>query len=186
MEIMVGQLKQIMPMAGKRADLFVPYISETLNHFLINTPLRAAAFLAQIAHESGQLRWVKELASGEAYDTGPLAKRLGNTPEDDDDGRRYKGRGLLQVTGRTNYAACSRSLFGDPAYLLDRPEVLESPRLASLSAGWYWHVRGLNAPADLRAFKQITKAINGGYNGLDERLRFYAVALNVLQGGDHG
>lgn len=175
-------LKEIIPYAGKRAAIFAGPISEACNRYQINTPLRLAAFLAQVAHESGSLLYVKELASGEAYDTGRLAAALGNTPADDDDGRRYKGRGLIQITGTANYRACSLGLFGDDR-LLRTPELLEQPGHAALSAAWFWDSRKLNALADAGDFRKITKRINGGYNGMEDRLQFYARAKKALYGG---
>ena len=174
-------LKEIMPQAGKRASIFSGPISDACNRYQINTPLRLAAFLAQVAHESGSLLYVKELASGETYDTGRLAAALGNTPADDDDGKRYKGRGLIQITGTTNYRACSLGLFGDDR-LLRTPELLEQPDNAALSAAWFWDSRGLNALADAGDFRKITKKINGGYNGMEDRLQFYARAKQTLIG----
>ncbi len=175
-------LKEIMPQAGKRAAIFADPISNGCNRYQINTPLRLAAFLAQVAHESGSLLYVKELASGEVYDTGRLAVALGNTPADDDDGRRYKGRGLIQITGTANYKACSIGLFGDYR-LLRSPELLEQPENAALSAAWFWDSRNLNALADAGDFRKITKRINGGYNGWEDRLQFYSRAKQALSGG---
>src|SRR3990167_10770471 len=129
------QLLKIMPFAKARVDLFLDALRRAMEEFKINTPARQAAFLAQIAHESAELRYVRELASGEAYDTGRLAERLGNTPEDDDDGERYKGRGLIQITGTRNYRACGEALGLD---LLAKPELLEQPGLAARSAAWFW------------------------------------------------
>ncbi|PLP87833.1 lysozyme [Pseudomonas sp. FFUP_PS_473] len=148
----------------------------------IVTRLRTAAFIAQIGHESGQLRYVRELG-GDAYlakyDTGTLAQRLGNTPEPDGDGQKYRGRGLIQITGRDNYEACSEALFCD-SRLLNAPELLEHPVYACLSAGWFWHRAGLNTLADKGAFVLITKRINGGINGLADREVLYERALKVL------
>lgn len=175
-------LKEIMPHAGKRAAIFADPISEACNRYQINTSLRLAAFLAQVAHESGSLLYVKELASGEAYDTGRLAAALGNTPADDDDGRRYKGRGLIQITGTANYWACSLAMFGDDR-LLHNPELLEQPGNAAMSAAWFWDSRKLNIPADAGDFRKITKKINGGYNGWEDRLKFYARAKQIFYGG---
>lgn len=175
-------LKEIMPNSGKRAAIFAIPISDACNRYSINTPQRLAAFIAQVAHESGSLLYVKEIASGEAYDTGRLAMTLGNTPADDDDGRRYKGRGLIQITGAANYRACSLALFGDDR-LLRTPELLEQPENAALSAAWFWYSRKLNALADVEDFRKITKKINGGYNGIEDRLRFYARAKKVISGG---
>lgn len=176
----LDQLKAIIPRAGKRAEVFLAPLKAAMEEFEIDTPLRKAAFLAQIAHESGSLRYVRELASGSAYDTGRLAERLGNTPEDDDDGERYKGRGLIQITGTSNYGQCSLALFGDRDHLLVHPEYLELPEYAARSAAWYWHSRGLNELADDQQFLQITRRINGGTNGLEDRYSFYLRAKKVL------
>ncbi|KEZ72070.1 lysozyme, partial [Pseudomonas syringae pv. syringae FF5] len=108
MPINQQQLLQILPNAGPKAGVFVPALNIAMARYAIDTRLRIAAFIAQIGHESGQLRYVRELGSDSylaKYDTGQLALRLGNTPEADGDGQLYRGRGLIQVTGRTNYEA---------------------------------------------------------------------------------
>jgi putative chitinase len=133
-----------------------------------------AAFLAQVLHESGGLRYTRELASGEAYEG---RGDLGNVQTGD--GVRFKGRGLLQITGRTNYAACSRGIFGDTR-LLDTPALLEIPRYAALSAAWWWDTHGLSELADAGDFDRITRRINGGYNGRAERNRFYKALRGAL------
>lgn len=183
MAITEKQLQQIFPNAGRQAGVFVPALNAAMGKYSIVTPLRMAAFLAQIGHESGQLRYVRELGGDRylaKYDTGSLAKRLGNTPEADGDGQKYRGRGLIQVTGRDNYAACSEALFGD-SRLLNTPELLEHPVYASMSAGWFWQKKGLNGLADQGDFLTITKRINGGTNGLEDRQALYKRALEVLQ-----
>ncbi|MNJ34748.1 Chitinase class I [compost metagenome] len=183
MSISAQQLLQILPHAGRNAGVFVPGLNATMGKYAIITRLRMAAFIAQIGHESGQFRYVRELG-GDAYlakyDTGRLAQRLGNTPEADGDGQKYRGRGLIQVTGRANYEACSEALFGD-SRLLATPELLEQPVYASMSAGWFWHRAGLNTLADKGDFLTITKRINGGTNGLEDREALYKRALEVLQ-----
>lgn len=132
----------------------------------IDTPLRQAHFLAQIGHESGELRFRAEIASGEAYE-GRLD--LGNTQPGD--GRRYKGRGLIQLTGRANYAEYGRAL-GREAELLAQPELVETdPALCVDVAGCYWARRGLNALADADDLTTLTRRINGGLNGLEDRRR---------------
>jgi len=138
---------------------------------------REAMFIAQLCHESGGFRYVEELASGAAYDTGRLAKMLGNTPEDDDDGEKYKGRGLIQITGHNNYRDCGNALGVD---LLSDPALLERPDMACRSAGWFWKSRGLNELADKGDFRTITKRINGGLTGWQDRLAFYEKAQEVL------
>jgi len=178
--ITADQLHSIIPGAGKRVDVFLDPLNRAMAEFEINTTARQAAFLAQIAHESGSLRYVRELASGAAYDTGRLAERLGNTPEDDGDGERYKGRGLIQITGTANYRECSAALYGEPQHLLDHPELLELPDAACRSAAWFWHSRGLNELADTGDFLRITKRINGGINGIEDRRAFYDRAKLVM------
>lgn len=161
-----------MPYAGKRAETFLEPMNAAMDEFEINTPARQAAFLAQIAHESGSLRYVKEIASGDAYEG---RGDLGNTQEGD--GVRFKGRGLIQITGRANYAQCGAALGLD---LLAEPELLETPENACRSAAWFWHSRGLNELADAGEFRLITKRINGGYNGLSDRQAYYIKAKEVL------
>lgn len=182
MPVTAQQLLQILPNAGKQAGVFASALSLAMDQFQINTRLRMAGFIAQVGHESGQFRYVKELGGDQylsKYDTGTLARRLGNTPEADRDGQRYRGRGLIQVTGRDNYLACSKALFGDDR-LLRSPELLEQAEWACKSAAWFWNSRNLNALADDGDFKLITRRINGGLNGLAERVAFYEAALKVL------
>lgn len=166
------ELKEIMPYAGKRAETFLEPLNAAMEEFEINTPARQAAFLAQIAHESGSLRYVKEIASGAAYEG---RSDLGNTQEGD--GVRFKGRGLIQITGRANYAQCGAALGLD---LLAEPDLLEQTENACRSAAWFWHSRGLNELADAGEFRMITKRINGGYNGLGDRQAYYNRAKEVL------
>ncbi|KJZ41308.1 glycoside hydrolase family 19 protein [Pseudomonas fluorescens] len=182
MPITAQQLLQILPKAGRQAGVFASALNLAMDRFQINTRLRMAAFIAQVGHESGQFQYVKELGGDQylsKYDTGTLAKRLGNTPEADGDGQKYRGRGLIQITGHDNYLACSKALFGD-ARLLRTPALLEQAEWACKSAAWFWNSRNLNAPADAGDFELITRRINGGLNGLAERLDFYNAALKVL------
>lgn len=179
MQITEQQLRQIMPQARSRAAVFLPHLNAAMARRGINSPRRVAAFLAQIGHESGQLLYVRELASGAAYDTGTLAERLGNTPAADGDGQRYRGRGLIQITGRSNYRSASLALFGDER-LLQQPELLEQPEWAAESAAWFWESKGLNTLADARDFNRITRRINGGLNGLADRLALWGKAREVL------
>ncbi len=159
--------------------MFCDPLNAAMAEFDINTSARQAAFLAQIAHESGQLRYVKEIASGAAYDTGRLAARLGNTPEADGDGQKYKGRGLIQITGKNNYRDASRALFGDDRLLID-PALLEETENACRSAAWFWHSNGLNELADEGNFERITRSINGGLNGQQDRVAYYARANQTM------
>lgn len=169
------QLLKIMPNARFRIDSFLEPIQQSMQEFHINSPARQAAFLAQIAHESGELRYVKEIASGSAYEG---RKDLGNTQPGD--GMKYKGRGLIQITGRNNYADCGKSLGVD---LITNPELLETNDLACRSAAWFWASHGLNDLADKGDFERITKRINGGTNGIKQRYAYLAMANEVLGAG---
>jgi putative chitinase len=176
------QLLNIFPNARHQAGVFICALNTAMSHRNINTPKRIAAFLAQIGHESGQLQYVRELGNNQylsKYDTGTLAARLGNTPEPDGDGQKYRGRGLIQITGRNNYRQCSLGLFGDER-LLTLPELLEQPQWAAESAAWFWEHNGLNELADRGQFNSITRRINGGLNGLQDRLELWARARAVL------
>lgn len=158
---------------------FAPYLEKYMPIYGINTLLRKRHFLAQVAHESGSFQYVREIASGAAYDTGAKAKMLGNTPEADGDGQKYKGRGLIQVTGKANYQACSIALFGDKR-LMDKPELLELPEWAAKSACWYWESHGLNKLADTDSIEAVTRRVNGGHNGLDSRKAHYERAKQII------
>lgn len=163
-----------------RCAIFAPILDELLQKSSINTPMRVAMFLAQALHESGEFRWLRELGSDaylEKYDTGELAKRLGNTPEDDGDGQLYRGRGIFQVTGKDNYRWCGQKL---QLPLLEKPELLENPRHAVAAAIWFWEWKGLNVHADHGALVTVTTAINGGSNGIDERRTYYTKAKAAL------
>ncbi|ATE76060.1 MULTISPECIES: glycoside hydrolase family 19 protein [Pseudomonas] len=180
--IVTQQLQSIMPNARSQAGVFISALNTAMSHRNINTPKRIAAFLAQVGHESGQLQYVRELGNNQylsKYDTGTLAARLGNTPEPDGDGQKYRGRGLIQITGRNNYRQCSLGLFGDER-LLALPELLEQPQWAAESAAWFWERNGLNELADRDQFNSITRRINGGLNGLQDRLETWARARSVL------
>jgi putative chitinase len=170
--ITLDQLKQILPLSGRRASTFCQPLNDAMAEFDINTPARQASFIAQVGHESGQFIYVRELASGAAYEG---RKDLGNTQLGD--GIRFKGRGLLQITGRANYAKCGTALGVD---LIEHPELLEVPALACRSACWFWKTHGLNELADAGDQRAVTKRINGGYNGLAERLAFFEVAQKVI------
>jgi putative chitinase len=170
--ITVEQLTNIMPFARAKAPLFIGPLNSAMVKYEINTPARQASFLSQIGHESGQFRYVRELASGAAYEG---RKDLGNTQPGD--GVRYKGRGLIQITGRANYATCGAALGLD---LIADPELLELPQNACDSAAWFWKSRGLNELADNEDQVKITRRINGGLNGIADRLALFGRALEVL------
>jgi len=163
-----------------RATEWLPHIEAAMVEFDITTPARQAAFLAQIGHESGGLRWVVELwgpTPAQARYEG--RKDLGNTERGD--GFKFRGRGLIQTTGRANYQATGEALGVD---LLADPTRLATPELAARSAGWYWQSRGLNALADVGDFRRITLRINGGLNGQSERLALHEAAKLALGGQD--
>lgn len=178
MQLSKERLKVCMPSATEaNIDKFLTPLNITIQKYEINTPKRLAAFLAQLAHESGSLRYVRELATGSAYDVGKLAVDLGNTPEDDGDGEMYKGRGLIQITGKKNYRALSVALNYD---FIKDPAGLEKPGAAAMSAGWFWNLRKLNKLADENNFERITRLINGGLNGYDDRLKKWAICKKAL------
>lgn len=159
-----------------RATEWLPHIEAAMAEFDITTPARQAAFLAQIGHESGGLHWVVELwgpTPAQARYEG--RKDLGNTERGD--GFKFRGRGLIQTTGRANYAATGEALGLD---LLNDPMQLAMPENAARSAGWYWQNRGLNTLADVGDFRRITLRINGGLNGMGERLALHEAARAVL------
>ena len=176
MPITQQQLLQILPNAGAKAGVFAPALDTAMVRFQIVGAKRVAAFVAQIGHESGQLVYVREI-------WGPTAAQLryegradlGNTVTGD--GSRYRGRGLIQITGRANYAACGDALGVD---LINQPELLEQPQYACLSAAWFWATKGLNTLADAGEFETITRRINGGLNGQADRLKLWAKATKLL------
>lgn len=159
-----------------RAATFLPLLEAAMAEFDISTPARQAAFLAQVGHESGGLHWLVEI-----WGPTPAQARyegradLGNTQPGD--GYKYRGRGLIQTTGRANYKATGDALGVD---LLAEPEHLGEPDFATRSAAWFWKAHGLNELADAGDFLRITKRINGGTNGLTEREALYDAALAVL------
>lgn len=171
------QFCEMFPKAGERLTAHLPYLGEALELGEINTPLRQAAFLAHVAHESGECRYTAEL--GDDHYLSYLEGRadLGNIYAGD--GIRYKGRGLIQVTGRTNYWSVSNALGVD---FIKSPELLETPQYAAETAAWFWRFGKplLNPCADRRWFRVTTRLVNGGLNGLDDRLRFYQRNLRIL------
>lgn len=179
-----AQLQSIMPrIPPARREAFLPFLQAAMAEFAINAPARAAAFLAQLAHESGQFRFMEEIwgptpAQRRYEPVSTLAANLGNS--EPGDGRRFKGRGPIQITGRANYRR-----FGDllGADLVSEPAKAALPELAFRIAGLFWSKKGLNELADRatpEAFREITRRINGGFNGLEDRKNFYAAACAVL------
>ncbi|MFV2947112.1 glycoside hydrolase family 19 protein [Pseudomonas japonica] len=214
MPITEQQLLQILPKARPVAGLFVPALNRAMSRWKIDSRLRQAAFIAQVGHESGQLRslseslnyradrireigmasppgsrWralvprAAELAGNpERFANSVYCGRMGNGSEASGDGWRFRGRGLIQLTGRDNYRAASESL---ALPLLDEPELLEQAEHAAQSAAWWWKARGLNELADAGKFSDIGSIINTGRPGRTpagaaERKAFYDLALRVL------
>lgn len=180
MSLSLTQLAAIMPhLDATQAERYLPLLNEALAEFEIDeTPHRLAAFLAQLAHESGELRWWEEFADGTGYDltrNPNLARKLGNTQVGD--GPRYKGRGPIQLTGRANYRAASAAL-GLPLEL--HPDKAKEPEVGFRTAGWFWKSRNLSALADAGNFDGITRLINGGNNGAEHRRRYWERAKRVL------
>lgn len=142
--------------------------------FGIDTTLRKAHFLAQVAHESREGLYMEEIASGAAYEG---RHDLGNI--EPGDGRRFKGRGLIQLTGRANYQAYSQARYGDDRAVRD-PEMVARLPDAALAAGWYWKSRNLNARADRDDLEAVTRGVNGGLNGLGDRRRCLQLAKRLF------
>jgi predicted chitinase len=178
------QLQSIMPrLAAPKNSELLPFLTAAMAEFAIEAPARAAAFLAQLAHESGQFRLMDEIwgptdAQRRYEPVTTLSQNLGNTVAGD--GKRFKGRGPIQLTGRANYKRFGDLLNVD---LVADPPRAATPEVAFRVAGLYWSKKGLNELADAatdQAFTEITRRINGGTNGLADRQAFYAVARQVL------
>ncbi|MEO8060727.1 MAG: glycoside hydrolase family 19 protein [Burkholderiales bacterium] len=178
------QLRQISPrLAAAKLQLYLPHLNKAMQTYGVDTMQRTAAFIAQLAHESGEFRWMEEIWGPtdpqRRYEPpGTLAARLGNTQPGD--GKRFKGRGPIQITGRFNYAKYGTLLGVD---LAAQPELAATPEFAFATAGLYWQSNGLNELADSGDFVKITRRINGGTNGLPDRQKYYALALGVLATG---
>lgn len=171
--VTLQQLRAIMPQLSQaKAEQYLPHLNRAMAEANINTRERKAAFLAQLAHESGQFRYFEELASGRAYEG---RRDLGNTQPGD--GVRYKGRGPIQITGRANYRAAGRALGID---LENNPRRAADPDVGFRVAAWFWNSRNLNSLADAGNFREITRRINGGFNGLADRQAYHRRALEVL------
>lgn len=178
------QLRAIMPqLPDHKADIYLPLLNAGMDEFKINTPLRQAAFLAQLAHESLQLHYFEEEASGKEYNG---RTDLGNLQPGD--GERYKGRGPIQLTGRANYREVGKAL-GLP--LEENPEQAAKPEVGFRTAGYFWASRKLNEKADAinvedikkkdyTTFDVITRRINGGYRGKVDRQMYFVAALKAL------
>ena len=184
------------------ADKWFDALQQTCDKFEINTPERIAGFLSQLSHESGGFRFTSENLNyraealtrswpsrfppgvAESYAMQPekianraYCDRMGNGDEASGEGWLYRGRGLVQLTGKDNFAAFSLDCDVDA---LNNPDLVAEPDLAALSAGWFWSKNGLNALADAKDVVGMTKRINGGTNGLDDRQMRYSRILSCI------
>ena len=194
--ITTDQMKTIIPkMNWEKAQAYLPHMSTVLSNFDIDTPLRKAHFLSQIAHESGGLKYsvenlnysAKALRSvfGKYFKTNEMAEkyarkpkkianrvyanRMGNGDEESGDGWKYRGRGLIQLTGKDNYRSFAHDHGAD---CVNNPDIILDPETALKSACWYWKKRKINAYADADDIHMVTKRINGGTNGLQDRQQY--------------
>lgn len=187
-------------MAEKWADS----LNETCEEFGIDTPFRIAGFLSNVAHESAGFKFVKEnlnysagslmrvwpsrfptLEIAQRYAMQPekianraYADRMGNGDEASGDGAKFLGRGLIQLTGKNNYVAYSLACDNES---LQRPEIVEQPKYAAESAGWFWNVNRLNTLADAQDVQGMCRRINGGLNGLDDRQMKYSKLMDYFR-----
>ena len=158
----------------KKIEVYTPLLNQYMHEFGICGRMRESAFLATVIHESGSFQYTRELASGRAYE---WRKDLGNVIAGD--GVKFKGRGLIQITGRRNYEQISNEFGID---FVKNPHLLEEPEWAVKSACWWWQSNGLNEIADKGDFQKVTRRVNGGLTGWAERSKWYALAKSVLRG----
>lgn len=159
-----------------QADKWYEPVERAMMEFDIVSPQRAAAFIAQVGHESGGFIYTREIWGPTAAQSGYEGRAdLGNKLPGD--GKRFMGRGLIQITGRANYSDVALALGVD---VMSNPELLEQPILAARSAAWWWKAHGCNELADAGDFEALTKRINGGLNGYEDRLRRWGAACAVL------
>jgi len=185
------------------ADRWVNALNETCEEFAIDTPFRIAGFLSNVAHESAGFKFVREnlnysaaslmrvwpsrfpnLEVAQRYAMQPekianraYADRMGNGDEASGDGAKFLGRGLIQLTGKNNYVAYSMACDNEA---LQHPEIVEQPKYAAESAGWFWNVNRLNTLADAQDVGGMCRRINGGYNGLDDRQMKYSKLMDYF------
>ena len=187
-----------------QAGKWAPFLQEAADKFEINTPERVAGWLAQCAHESGHFRFLEEnlnysqqallsvfpkyfdQITSASYSRQPekianrvYASRMGNGVEASGEGYKFRGRGVIQLTGKANYTAFGDAI-GRKDEILNSPELVSQPELASLSAAWFWGHNGINRFADQKDIKAMTKAVNGGVLGLDDRTKLYAQLCSAL------
>jgi len=168
------KLALVMPRAlPAKINLYYDPLVAGMKKYDITSDLRMAHFIAQIGHETASFRYAEEIASGSAYER---RSDLGNTQPGD--GKRFKGRGLIQLTGRANYTAYSKDSGVD---YVAKPELVASDPFVGVDvACWFWNKNGINKLADKDDVKAVTKRINGGYNGLDDRIEYLVRAKAVL------
>ena len=197
------QLAQALKMNPAKAEEWIDAINETFERFDISTPERQACFLGQVSHESAGFTALKEnlnysaegltkvwpkrfpsLDVAQPYHRNPekiankvYADRMGNGDEDSGEGFKYRGRGLIQLTGKTNYQLAGDSLDVD---FVSEPDLVSSPKYAALTAGWFWDKNNLNELADAQNWTGLTKKINGGTHGLDDRISRTENAMTAL------
>jgi len=198
--------KELFP-KNKEPQVWAAAINEILPDYDINTPKRVAAFLAQCGHESAGFttltenlnygaaglrgifgKYFKDDATAKAFERKPekiankvYASRMGNGDEASGEGWKYRGRGPIQLTGKDNYTKFANDMFEDPETVMDNPDVVALDKETALtSAVWFWNKNKLNALADVGDIKTMTKKINGGYIGLEDRIKHYNHALHVL------
>lgn len=172
----LDQIRSVCRYNAGRAQVFCDALNNAMQEFGITTARRQAAFVAQVAEETGEFRYMREIASGVEYEPDTaLGRALGNTQVGD--GPRFKGGGALMLSGRSNYEACGKALGID---LIANPSLVEVPAYAMRSAGWFWHIRKLNDFADVDHFGAITHAINGSYITIDKRIPYWLEARKQL------
>jgi len=185
-------------------DKWLAPLEEVFAKYNMNTPERQAAFIGQCMHESGNFKTLQEnlnysadrmhivwpsrfptLDSAKPYDRNPekiankvYSNRMGNGNEASGEGYKYRGRGLIQLTGKDNYVNAAKALDAD---LVNNPELVSEPKYAALTAGWFWNKRNLNAEADAKDYTGMTRKINGGVLGINERIARINAVLAELQ-----
>ena len=191
---------------NKNPQLWYDAFCEYFPAFDIVTPARVAGFVAQCQHESGDFTVLQENLNygakglrglfGKYFPNDDLARqyerkpemiankiyggRMGNGPEASGDGWKYRGRGIIQITGKSNYAQCSKDLFQDDTLVRD-PDLLREPEWAVLSGCWFWHKNQLNQWCDQGDMNTLTKKINGGFIGLEDRVHHWNIALDIME-----
>ena len=191
---------------NKNPQLWYDAFCEHFPAFDIVTPSRVAGFVAQCQHESLDFTILQENLNygakglrglfGKYFPNDELARqyerkpemiankiyggRMGNGPEASGEGWKYRGRGIIQITGKNNYAQCSKDLFQDDTLVRD-PDLLREPQWAVLSGCWFWHKNQLNQWCDQGDMNTLTKKINGGFIGLEDRVHHWNIALDIME-----